>query len=226
MTLAQSNLTPRRDTYRFGSGEDLSLQPGTVGWSVEDLNDPQIRALWDAGRYEIIDGVLTIMPPAYFRGGMVVDNLKFILRSYFAARGVRAVFSGEVDIAVEPPLVVRADGVVVAGDDVNRFEEQKFDDAKATWKDCPLTLPPTIVIESVSKGHEAHDRISKRRWYAQLGVPNYWIVDGTRRTLECLRLVGSQYETDVAGSDNNVLEPTLFAGLIIPLAQIWEESAK
>jgi Uma2 family endonuclease len=223
MPATQTQLAAQRDQYRFGSGARPCLQPGTMGWTVHDLEDPQIRALWDDGAYEIIDGVLTVMPPAYFRGGKVADNLKYILRGYFAARKTRAVFSGEVDIAVRPPLVVRADGVVIVGDDLPKFESLRFDPPRTTWEDHALTLPPTIIIESVSEGHEAHDRTRKRAWYAQFKVPHYWIVDGLGRTLECLRLNGDHYDAEAFGRDDDVLTPPSFPGLSIALPEVWEQ---
>jgi Uma2 family endonuclease len=222
MTVAEPKLLIRRDTYRLGDGPEPVLQPGTRGWSTKDLEDPQIQFLWDQGRYEIIDGVLTVMPPAYFRGGMVVDNLKFLLRSYFKAQQIRAVFSGEVDIAITPTRAVRADGVVVIGADLPRFEALQFEPAGTTWKDHVLTLPPTLVIESVSQGHEDHDQVTKRQWYAGFKVPHYWIVDGFARTLECLRLNGDKYELDAAGAQYETLEPPSFPGLKIALREVWE----
>ena len=36
---------------------------GTLGWTADDLDDPRIERLWDQGRYEIVEGVLTQMPP-------------------------------------------------------------------------------------------------------------------------------------------------------------------
>jgi Uma2 family endonuclease len=215
---------PRRDPYRFGPGPEVELQPGTIGWTVDVLRDPQVRRLWDAGRYEIIKGVLTLMPAARFRGGTVVDNVKFVLRGYFRARGVRAAFAGEVDIAVEPDLLVRADGVAVAGDDLARFDALRFDDPPGTtWQDHPLTRPPTIVIESVSPGHELHDRVSKRAWYAAFGVPNYWIVDAYAKSFECLRLRGGRYVTDAAGRDLETLTPAAFPGLKLRLRDVWQD---
>lgn len=88
-----------------------------------------------------------------------------------------------------------------------------------------MTLPPTIIIESVSKGHENHDHVTKRNWYAQFKVPNYWIVDGVSRSLECLRLAGDRYLPDVTGKDDDTLQPTAFPGLTIPLRDVWEETA-
>ena len=78
-----------------------------------------------------------------------------------------------------------------------------------------------MVIESISVGHERHDRQTKRRWYADFGVRHYWIVDGLRRTLDCLLLDGDQYRDDAAGRDADVVRPASLAGLAVPLAEVW-----
>ena len=49
--------------------ESRPFLPGTTGWTASDLDDPQIERLWFSGRYEIVEGVLTSMPPAYLAGG-------------------------------------------------------------------------------------------------------------------------------------------------------------
>src|SRR6266542_2842811 len=172
-----------RDEYRFGDGTELTLCPGTVGWAADDLRDPQVRRLWDAGRYEIIEGVLSVLPAARFRGGMVVDNLKFMLHAYFHGRQIPCAFSGEVDVVIAPQRVVRADAAAVIGDDLAKFNALKFEELGTDWRDYPLSLPPTLIIESISLGHELHDARTKRRWYAAFGVKNYWIVDGYRKSL-------------------------------------------
>jgi Uma2 family endonuclease len=99
-----------------------------------------------------------------------------------------------------------------------RFERQRSD-----WANHALTIPPALTIESVSHGYEAHDRVTKRAWYAEFGVPNYWIIDGVGRTLECLRLNGDHYDADAAGRRHDIVAPTSFPGLQIRLKQVWEE---
>ena len=84
-----------------------------------------------------------------------------------------------------------------------------------------IVVPPTLVVESVSRGHELHDRETKRGWYAQAGVPHYWILDGFGRTLECLLLDGREYRVDVAGRDAEELRPSLFPRLVIRLGELW-----
>lgn len=39
---------------------------GTTGWTASHLDDPRIELFWDSGRFEIVEGVLTRMPPAHY----------------------------------------------------------------------------------------------------------------------------------------------------------------
>ena len=86
-----------------------------------------------------------------------------------------------------------------------------------------ILVPPTLVIESVSPGHEVHDRDIKRRWYAEFGVRHYWILNAFEQSLECLLLSGdrAEYRTEASGRGADEIRPSLFPGLTIPLAEIW-----
>jgi Uma2 family endonuclease len=86
-----------------------------------------------------------------------------------------------------------------------------------------LLVPPTLVIESISMGHADHDRETKRRWYAEFGVPNYWLLDAYEQTLECLKLDRTDYAVDCAGRGESELRPSSFPGLLIPLRTVWGE---
>lgn len=50
-----------------------------------------------------------------------------------------------------------------------------------------------LVIEVVSPGNPELDRVTKRREYAEHGIPEYWIVDPQDATLTVLTLRGSSY---------------------------------
>jgi len=58
------------------------LVPGTTGWSVQDLDDPQIERQWENAHYEIIEGVLTEMAPAYYDGGAALANLEQLILDF------------------------------------------------------------------------------------------------------------------------------------------------
>lgn len=196
--------------------------PGTTGWSVEDLDDPAIEARWNAGNYEIVEGVLTTMPPAYFDSGYALQNLLFLLQAHVTARQSGGGFATEVDVILSPRRLPRADAAYLSATDL---EKQKRADAPGRGASDlvygRVLVPPTLIIEALSKGHESHDRETKRSWYAEAGVPNYWLLDASARALDCLVLDGRDYRADVAGQHDAELRPALFPGLVIPLGTLW-----
>ena len=213
--------SPVRDPHRFGNGPNLALRPGTLGWSINDLEDPDVYFRWAQGRYEIHDGLLVEMPPSPFCGGAAVFNLIQILDPYLMARQLRPSFAPGAGIEALPNRVVRGDTVGIWGDDRPKFDALRFPPPRTHWSQHALTLPPTMVIESISVGHEAMDRRTKRQWYADFGVRHYWIIDGLRRTLDCLLLEGDQYRDDGNGHDADVVRPASLDGLEIPLSALW-----
>jgi Uma2 family endonuclease len=56
-------------------------------------------------------------------------------------------------------------------------------------------------------------------------VPNYWLLNAFDLTLRCLLLdnTAGTYREDAAGRNNDDVRPSMFPGLVIPLAEVWEE---
>ena len=200
------------------------FKPGTTGWTAADLDDPQIECKWLQGAYEIIEGVLTEMPPAYYSGGKSTQRLIFLLTSHLHAQGLSANFATEVDIVIDDPRVVRADIVYLTPEAEARQAEAARAAGRLDVLRAPLYVPPTLVIESLSEGHELHDERTKLRWYAEFGVPNYWLLNAYARTLRCLALEGDAYRDDAAGRNVDEVRPSCFPGLVIPLAGVWPEA--
>jgi len=198
------------------------FEPGTTGWTAGDLEDPRIARQWERGRYEIVEGVLTKMPPAYFAGGRSVLELILILKGHLQARGIPNDFAAEVDLIIDEERVAIADAVWLTPQDKTKHAEAARKAGRSDPTRTRVLVPPTLVIESVSPGHERHDTRTKRRWYAEFGVPNYWLLDAFARSLECLVLEAGAYRIDVAGRDQDEIKPSLFAGLSVPLARLWE----
>jgi Uma2 family endonuclease len=204
--------------------EHREFIPGTTGWTVDDLDDPEIEKLWFQGRYEIVEGVLTTMAPAVFDGGSALGELIFILRSHIEAMKLGGRVAPEVDLILGRHRLPVVDVIYLSTDDLKKQKRAHAATGKRKqWKYGRIMIPPTLIIESLSPGHEAHDRETKRRWYAEAGVPNYWMLDALQRTLECLILEGGDYRIDQSGKDDAELRPGMFPGLVIPLGKIWAE---
>jgi Uma2 family endonuclease len=127
-----------------------------------------------------------------------------------------------VDIVVHNIRVPRVDAVFLTPEQLRKQEQaQAKRKSRSKLRYGRLRVPPELVIESVSPGHELHDQKTKREWYRGFGIPNYWIFDAHRKSLECLRLVDGDYQTDVLGNNNDQIRPTMFPGLTIRLAKVW-----
>jgi Uma2 family endonuclease len=63
--------------------------------------------------------------------------------------------------------------------------------------------------------------VKKLNWYAQLGVPEYWLVDPEAGTLERLVLREGAYVIAVSLEGEDVFRPESFEGMEISLAKLW-----
>ena len=194
---------------------------GTTGWRASDLDDPRLERLWAEGRYEIIDGVLTAMAPAYFDPSSSLYLLQFQVTTFQNANGIEGRFATECDIIIDNGRLVRADAVWMTNEQRRRQHRAAQLAGRSDPVKTRILIPPSIVIESVSYGHDDHDRITKFGWYAEFGIPNYWIFDGLKRTLDCFALERGKYVQAAKGAgDENVSVP-FFDGLVIRLADLW-----
>ena len=81
---------------------------------------------------------------------------------------------------------------------------------------------PDLAVEIISTSSVRYDRMTKLNWYASIGVPEYWIIDPFAKTLERLLLQSSrQYLLAEVVGEDAVFKPDTFAGLEIPLAELW-----
>lgn len=194
--------------------------PGTTGWSVHDLdNNPDIERVWELGHYEILEGALISMPPALFDAGLPFGYLIRIVQRHFMLNDIDLIATFETDLILKPHRVVRPDAAFTSANDIR--EQLKHPPKKRGRKYGRLQVPPTLIIENISPGHELQDREVKYEWYAEFGVPNYWIFDAYAKRLQCFKLALGQYKLDVEGRRNDKIRPGLFPGLEIDLKQVW-----
>lgn len=86
----------------------------------------------------------------------------------------------EVEIVVDhrPPPTVRVPDIVVC---------------TVTVDDAVAVSDVVVAIEVISPGSRRTDRVTKLSEYAEAGIPFYWIVDPTDRTMTALKLTSTGY---------------------------------
>lgn len=86
-----------------------------------------------------------------------------------------------------------------------------------------LVAPPDLVVEIVSPSSARNDRVRKTRLYAEFGVSHYWIIEPERQTLETLELKDARYSLVATLTEEDTLESSLFPGLQISLAALFQQ---
>lgn len=198
------------------------FEPGTTGWTVDDLADQDTQWEWGRGRYELVEGVLTKMSPQGVQGVKPIHRLRRIVERHLdASKTTGWEFYTEVDLLLRPNRVPRPDMVFFTAEQHLQQQELELKRNLTELDYRPFYVMPLLVVESVSIGHEAHDRETKREWYAKAKIPHYWILTAHERSSVCLALEGASYVEQAAGRNDEVIHTNVFGGLTVPLAELW-----
>lgn len=153
--------------------------------TVDDLeNTPD-----DGRRYELVDGRLDVSAAPSSEHFRIANRLSTCLN---------LLCEGEFEIGEGPGLNFQSEKASFRIPDVAVFdyeipESKHFD------------IPPLLAVEIVSQDSTRRDYVTKRREYANFGIPSYWIIDPLLGTIDLteLRLEDGQYldATQVSGEE-------------------------
>lgn len=141
----------------------------TKMWTLGELD-----ALPDDGnRYELVHGELLVTPAPSSDHQGIVDALADRLFPYVREHALGVLqFPTTViqidDSQTEPDLMVRPARLVPG----------------QNWRAAPH---PILTVEVLSPGSRRADAVTKRGFYRELGIPEYWIVDGEQRSVRVVR---------------------------------------
>jgi Uma2 family endonuclease len=141
-----------------------------------------LLALPEDTRAEILGGNMQLSPAPLPRHSKAQGSARRFLGGPFDDDDGRGGPGGwwifvEVDVMLGPHDVVRPD---LAGWRRDRLSQPGLK--------RPIDVVPDWVCEVLSPSTAARDRVTKRRLYAQAGIPFYWLIDPELRALEALAL--------------------------------------
>ncbi len=137
-------------------------------WTLEEVDAlPE-----DGNKYELLYGELFVSPAPGPRHEIVAARLNALLVPYVREHRFGLVFLPRSIVQrkgsrAEPDLSVRA----------------SFD-PDLSWDDAPT---PFLVVEILSPSNRRAGLASKRRYYAEIGVEEYWIADPSRGVVTVVR---------------------------------------
>lgn len=159
-----------------------------------------------------------------FDGFLVECDMATELHEYLTALFIAVLFAwaqkngGKVLAAAYKVRVSANRGVMP---DVQYFKPGRKNPPQAL-----TTGAPDLVVEVVSPTSQRYDRVTKLRYYQQIGVPEYWLVDPEAQTLHRFVLVagpdGSVWQTTHAlSSEDGDFTPPSFGGLAIAMGTLF-----
>ena len=177
-------------------------------WTYEEF-----MALPEGGpvRYEIIDGDLCMTPAPSPRHQEISKNLLFEIEHFLRTNPLGEIFAAPYDVVFsqEPPQVVVPDLVFVAAEHLSLITEKN------------LQGVPDLLVEILSPTTATIDHRVKHSLYERVGVPEYWIVDPERNSVQVFRLSGGRYAEALEFGLGDRLETPLLPGLSIPLSEVF-----
>lgn len=119
-------------------------------------------------RYELIAGELLVTPAPGNRHQLAIPELVAVLRSYVDRLELGVVYVSPADLELAPETIVQPDIFVVPRSaDPNRPLTEG-------WTQVRSLL---LAVEVISPSSVRTDRVMKRDFYLDVGVPEYWVMD-------------------------------------------------
>lgn len=155
--------------------EDWLATPEGEWWELAD------GRLWRWGDPDglLEDGEATTPSADHER---VVRALFLALHAWTLTHGGEAFASG-LGVRMTDGRLLVPDALLVTADHLDRIGTTHLEGAA------------DLVVEVSSHTTYRHDRIRKRRWYEESGVPEYWFVDRDTRAIERYVLAGEGYDS-------------------------------
>lgn len=185
---------------RFASFEEyLALDPGEL---------PE-------GRFEYVDGELVEQMPESSWNDEIAAYLFLMLVS--TGLSFRLIKTGTCEVEVIGTPRTRIPDLVIL-----REEHPKLTRRRLTiTRQMP---PPQVIAEVMSPGmqNRKRDAIDKRRQYAEIQVPEYWLIDPESQTFTVLQLENGKYIEQGVFRGSDAIESFTFGVLPFTASQVLQ----
>ena len=204
--MAYSPATP--DKTAGLTWEIARLFPAQGHWSEEEYLSLDTNHL-----IEFSHGQLEILTMPTFSHQRLVAFLYQLLKGFIEERSPGVVMFAPLRIQLWSGKYREPDIVFMAAEHADRLGEQ-------FWRGADL------VMEVVSPDDPERDKVTKRREYAQAGIPEYWIVDPTDASITVLTLRGQEYALHGAFVAGESASSELLVGFKVDVSDVFSQASR
>jgi Uma2 family endonuclease len=183
-----------------------TLLPRQGDWSEEAY----LAFHGEQSRIELVDGFIEVLPVPTDRHQAILTLLLVLISAYAQQVGGKARPAG---------LRVRLRAGRFREPDVLFLTKERLHlRGEDYWCGADLT------VEIVSGGADdrVRDLVTKRRDYAEAGIPEYWIVDPEAETVTVLRLDGEEYATHGVFGRGTTAISARYEGLAVAVDAVFD----
>jgi len=188
--------------------EIARLFPAQGHWSEEEY-----LALDTNHLIELSNGQLEVLPMPTQSHQLLVIALFELLRGFVRSRQLGTVLLAPMRVQLWPGKYREPDIL---------FMRTEHDDRRSDkfWEGADL------VMEIVSPHDPERDKVTKRREYAQAGIPEYWIVDPTDASITVLTLRGREYALHGAFVAGESASSVLLEGFKVDVCDVFSQASR
>lgn len=179
------------------------LFPDQGAWSEEEY-----LALDTNHLIEFSQGILEVLPMPSQKHQLIVLYLYRLLLNFTAVRSLGTVLVAPMRVQLWPGKFREPDILFMQAEHEARRGEQ-------FWQGADL------VMEVVSPDDRLRDTETKRREYAQAGIPEYWIVDPTEEQITVLALVDGIYVAHGEFGPGDWAGSRLLEGFVVEVTAVF-----
>lgn len=165
----------------------------------------------DDNRYEIIEGVLIMVPAPVPYHQIVSQRIGFELIKFIKENKIGELFHAPCDVVFNNTNVVQPDIMVILNKNLQIIKEKN------------ISGPPDIAIEILSESTAHKDLIKKRRLYEKFQVKEYWVVDPMEKLIAIYSLKNERFEEIKTYSKKEKLTSPILKGFSLQLSDIFKE---
>ena len=168
---------------------------------------------WGDGiRAEWVDGEVIVMSPASNPHQSLMVFLGALLLHFVEANQLGRIFLPPFQMK----LSTRPSG---REPDLLFISKAKLSNLKQNYLDGPADM----VVEIVSPDSQARDRGDKFYEYEEAGIPEYWILDQSRRRAEFYQFEGERTYKLIDPDENGVYRSKVLEGLWLKVDWLWQD---
>jgi Uma2 family endonuclease len=156
---------------------------------------------------ELWDGELIMSPAPRPSHQKIVYRFARHLEDFVTSRQLGEIILSPCDVVLSQSRVVQPDIIYISRARQGIIQNQ-------------IRGVPDLVVEVISEGSWRRDRLDKKALYEQCALPEYWIVDPERRTIEVFVLKAGAYQLHCRAAGDEPATSPLLEGFSLSFQQL------